>query len=127
MIGSTTAEKVLLVDDDADVREIVERVLTELGYSVREADNGEAALKALGEFRPDLLLVDFAMPGLNGAEVVLAARTTNPKTRILFVSGFADSDALEVAIGAAPLLRKPFRPSELAAAVRSAMDDRERS
>jgi signal transduction histidine kinase len=128
LVGSITAEKLLLVDDDADVRDIVRRVLAELGYVVREAENGEAALKVLGEFRPDLLVVDFAMPGLNGAEVVLAARRNNPEIKILFVSGFSDSEALETAVGAGPLLRKPFRPSELAAAVRSAIDsDSERS
>ncbi len=122
LVRSTAAEKLLLVDDDDDVRDIVKRVLTELGYVVREAANGEAALGALPEFKPDLLIVDFAMPGLNGAEVVLAARQSNPGIRILFVSGFADFEALENAIGSAPLLRKPFRPNELAAAVRSAID-----
>ena len=122
LVRAAAAEKLLLVDDDDDVRDIVKRVLTELGYVVREAANGEAAVSALAEFRPDLLIVDFAMPGLNGAEVVLAARKKNPGIRILFVSGFADSDALENAVGSAPLLRKPFRPNELAAAVRSAID-----
>lgn len=123
LVGSSAAEKLLLVDDDADVRDIVKRVLTELGYVVREAENGEAAAKVLAEFKPDLLIVDFAMPGLNGAEVVLAARQSNPGIRILFVSGFADSDVLDGAVGSAPLLRKPFRPNELAAAVRSAIDE----
>jgi DNA-binding response OmpR family regulator/nitrogen-specific signal transduction histidine kinase len=119
---STTSEKLLLVDDDSDVREIVSRVLSELGYDVREASSGEAALAALAEFTPDLLVVDFAMPGMNGAEVVMSARKRNGRLKILFLSGFADSDALENAVGAAPLLRKPFRPIELAAAVRSVLD-----
>jgi signal transduction histidine kinase len=122
LIRSNASEKLLLVDDDVDVRDIVKRVLTELGYVVREAENGSAALEALSEFRPDLLVVDFAMPGLNGAEVVLAARKINPDIRVLFVSGFAESEILETAVGAAPLLRKPFLPSELAAAVRLALD-----
>jgi DNA-binding response OmpR family regulator len=119
---SLSAEKLLLIDDDEDVREIVTGVLSELGYEIREADNGETALKILTEFSPDLLLVDFAMPGMNGAHVVKAARASNDKIRILFVSGFADSSVLESAVDSAPLLRKPFRPSELAAAVRSALD-----
>ena len=110
------------MDDDADVREIVGRVLLDLGYDVRQAASGEAALPMLGEFSPDLLIVDFAMPGMNGAEVVMAARECNAGLKILFLSGFADSEVLEAAVGAAPLLRKPFRPSELAAAVRSALD-----
>ena len=76
----------------------------------------------LGEFSPDLLIVDFAMPGMNGADVVTAARQQHSAVRVLFLSGFADTDALEGAVGGAPLLRKPFRPIELAAAVRSALD-----
>jgi signal transduction histidine kinase/DNA-binding response OmpR family regulator len=116
------SEKLLLIDDDNDVRDIVGGVLTDLGYEVRQASNGEVALATLAEFSPDLLVVDFAMPGMNGAEVVTIARRLNPKLKILFLSGFADSEALEAALGGAPLLRKPFRPLELAAAVRSALD-----
>jgi|HubBroStandDraft_6_1064221.scaffolds.fasta_scaffold23495_3 DNA-binding response OmpR family regulator/nitrogen-specific signal transduction histidine kinase len=119
---STASEKILLVDDDPDVRDIVSGVLSELGYNVVQASNGEEAFSAFGEFTPDLLIVDFAMPGMNGAEVVMAARKRNNEQKILFLSGFADSESLETAIGTAPLLRKPFRPVELAAAVRSALD-----
>jgi DNA-binding response OmpR family regulator/nitrogen-specific signal transduction histidine kinase len=119
---SLTAEKLLLVDDDADVREIVGRVLSDLGYDVRQAATGETALAILRDFNPHLLVVDFAMPGMNGAEVVMAARKRNTELKILFLSGFADSDVLKTAVGVAPLLRKPFRPIELATAVRSALD-----
>jgi DNA-binding response OmpR family regulator/nitrogen-specific signal transduction histidine kinase len=115
-------EKLLLVDDDADVRDIVSHVLTELGYTIREAGSGQAALAALAEFDPDLLVVDFAMPNMNGAEVVTAARSRNANLKILFLSGYADTAVLESAVGHAPLLHKPFRPAELAAAVRTALD-----
>jgi signal transduction histidine kinase len=67
-------EKLLVVDDDSDVRDIVGRVLEELGYDVREASNGKEALAALSDFDPDLLVVDFAMPNMNGAEIVATAR-----------------------------------------------------
>ncbi len=119
---SVKSEKLLLVDDDDDVRDIVCRVLAELGYDVREAAGGSEALAALSDFNPDLLLVDFAMPNMNGAEVVTAARARNADLKILFLSGHAESAALEAAVGGAPLLRKPFRPAELATAVRSALD-----
>jgi FixJ family two-component response regulator len=62
------------------------------------------------------------MPGTNGAEVVNEARTVQPSLPVLFVSGYADSAALEAAMGAAPFPRKPFRPAELASAVRTALD-----
>ena len=71
---------------------------------------------------PQLMIIDFAMPGTNGAEVVRAARAVQPSLAILFVIGYADTAALEAAMGSAPLLRKPFRPAELASAVRSAID-----
>jgi CheY-like chemotaxis protein len=62
------------------------------------------------------------MPGANGAEVARAIRQRLPHVPILFFSGYADSTALEEAVGKAPLLRKPFRPSELATTIRSVLD-----
>jgi signal transduction histidine kinase len=117
------SEKLLLVDDDPDVRDIVSHVLSELGYTVREAADGEEALATLADFKPDLLIVDFAMPNMNGAEVVTAARNRNASLKILFLSGYAESAVLEKAVGDALLLRKPFRPAELAAVVRGALDN----
>jgi signal transduction histidine kinase len=116
------SEKLLVVDDDPDVRAIVVPVLSDLGYFVEEASSSESAVERLESFGPDLLIIDFAMPGATGAEVAAAARKTNPNLRILFISGYADSAALERAVGSAKLLRKPFRPAELAAAVRAALD-----
>ncbi|HEX4408790.1 MAG TPA: response regulator [Xanthobacteraceae bacterium] len=122
LVRGAKGEKLLLVDDDPDVRDIVSRVLSELGYDVREAGGGDEALAAFSDFNPDLLIVDFAMPNMNGAEVVTAARANNKEQKILFLSGYADSGILEAAVGSAPLLRKPFRPADLAAAVRGALD-----
>jgi signal transduction histidine kinase len=119
---SLKAEKLLLVDDDTDVCEIVSRVLTDLGYEVHQANGGNEALVALPDIGPDLLIVDFAMPDMTGAELVTAARARDKDLKILFLSGYAESDALEAAVGGAPLLRKPFRPVELANAVRAALD-----
>ncbi len=116
------SERLLIVDDDPDVREIMTGVLSDLGYVVHVANHGEEAINSLIKFNPDLLVIDFAMPGINGADVAAAARKHDPELRILFVSGFADRAALESAVGKAPLLRKPFRPVELAAAVRDALD-----
>ncbi len=115
-------EKLLVVDDDSDVRDIVSRVLAELGYDVRDVGSGEEALGVLTDFDPDLLVVDFAMPNMNGAEIVAAARARKAELKILFLSGYADTAVLEAAVGRAPLLHKPFRPAELAAAVRTALE-----
>jgi CheY-like chemotaxis protein len=63
----------------------VGRVLAELGYEVHEASNGNEALAALSTFDPDLLVVDFAMPNMNGAEVAATARARKAGLRILFL------------------------------------------
>jgi DNA-binding response OmpR family regulator len=115
-------ETVLVVDDDADVRNLVGEFLSEIGYRTYLADSGDAALELLKKATPDILVADFAMPGRNGAEVARAIRVQLPDLPILFFSGYADTAALEAAVGKAPLLRKPFRPSELAVAIRTLLD-----
>src|SRR5262249_12734037 len=82
---SRNGERLLLVDDDADVREIVTGFLSDLGYHVEQAEHGEAALNILGHFNPDLLIVDFSMPGMNGAEVARTARERNARLPFLFL------------------------------------------
>jgi CheY-like chemotaxis protein len=119
---SRGSERVLIVDDDPDVREIMSSVLSDLGYRVKEAESGEIALSILNDYRPDLLVLDFGMPGTNGAEVAISVRQINAGQRILFVSGYSDTSAIERAVGKATMLHKPFRPAEFAAAVRSAID-----
>jgi signal transduction histidine kinase len=121
-VSGGNSETVLIVDDDPDVRQIMSGVLSDLGYKVQEAVDGSAALDVLQNCRPDLLVLDFAMPGTNGADVAAAARRHNENLRILFVSGYSDTAALEKAVGKTALLHKPFRPAEFAAAVRSALD-----
>lgn len=68
------APLILLVDDDDDVRECVGLALEDEGYRVEEANGGEAALSRLRARRPDLLLLDYRMPGMNGPELLAAAR-----------------------------------------------------
>jgi signal transduction histidine kinase len=116
------AERILVVDDDHDVRGLMTSFLSEIGYLVHEADHGNAALAMQKSVNPQLMIIDFSMPGTNGAEVVKAARVVQPALPVLFVSGYADSAAREAAMGSAPFLRKPFRPAELASAVRMALD-----
>ena len=119
---SRGSETVLIVDDDPDVREVMSVALSDLGYKVVEAGDGDTALGILKTHRPDLLVLDFGMPGTNGAEVATSARQLNSNLRILFVSGYSDTSAIEGAVGKTSLLHKPFRPAEFAAAVRSSLD-----
>jgi CheY-like chemotaxis protein len=112
---------VLVVDDDAGVREIAVNALHELGYRTLEAETGQAALDRLAQGEPiDLLLVDVAMPGMNGVEMVRRARERQPTLRALFATGYADIDAFEHA-GKDFLLQKPYRLETLADLVRRAL------
>ena len=110
----TPPRKVLLVDDNDEVREMVERMLRSLGHSVTTADNGETALALVREAAPDVLVTDVLMPGtLGGKELAAAVREQAPDLPILMISGFAEAPDLEY-----PLLAKPFRLTELDAALR---------
>jgi signal transduction histidine kinase len=113
---------VLLVDDDSAVREVTAGILSDLGYGVIEAGSGGAALDVI-ERSPhiDLLLLDFAMPGMNGAEVAREVRARRPELPILFVTGYADTEALGEAGDDGAIIRKPFVEKELAAKLRSAL------
>jgi PAS domain S-box-containing protein len=109
---------IFVVDDDDDVREFLADALISFGHRVEPLPNGDAALAALAKGAPDLLLVDFAMPGMNGAELAGAALKLYPALPIVFVTGFAETDLLEGVLGpGVPVLRKPFGMDELAAIV----------
>lgn len=108
-------QTVLVVDDDDDVRAAVRHALESLGYRVREAAGGVEALALLDQTRPHLAIIDFAMPGMNGAEVAREAARKQPGLKLVFASGYAESEALEQALGKdAPILRKPFTLTALA-------------
>ncbi len=112
---------VLLVDDDSAVREVTAGILHELGYGVVEAGSGGAALEVLDRAsKIDVLLLDFAMPGMNGAEVAREVQARRPGLPILFVTGYADIESLE-AVGGSGIVRKPFVQEDLAAKLRSVL------
>ena len=109
------------MDDDSAVREVTAAILHDLGYHVIEAGSGGAALEVLDrEADIDLLLVDFAMPGMNGAEVAREVHARRPGLPVLFVTGYADTEAL-VSAGDDGIIRKPFVEKDLAAKLRSVL------
>ena len=106
--------RILVVDDNASVREVTVQMLREAGYGVAEAESGHAALDALARGETyDLLVVDVAMPGLNGIETVRRARERWPGLRALYVTGYTDAAMIDAATDDAPLMKKPFRLAEL--------------
>ena len=112
---------ILVVDDDSQVRASIRRALEELGYPVREAPDGVSALALVKVERPSLVVLDYVMPGLSGAEVAAHIRATHPDQPILFVSGYNETDAIRNAAPDASILAKPFRAAALEEAVRAAL------
>jgi two-component system cell cycle sensor histidine kinase/response regulator CckA len=105
---------VLVVEDDDALRDLVRVVLEPAGYEVRLAADGEDALRHPD---PDLLITDILMPGMNGRELADRLLARAPRTRVLFISGYAGED-VELEDGAR-FLAKPFTPGELLEQVRA--------
>ena len=119
-------ETILLVEDDARVRELAARVLKQRGYRVLEAEDGTAALAAsMGHVGPiHLLLTDVVMPDISGPAVAGKLQAQRPEARVLYMSGYTDDAMVKYGViaGRMPFLQKPFSPAALAAKVREALD-----
>jgi len=118
----TSPALVLAVDDDEAVRHTTADILKGLGYGVLQAANGEAALALLDQnARIDVLLTDVVMPGMNGPELARRARSSHPRLPVVFISGYADPEGIADDVLSYPLVRKPFRPSDLRRQVEAAL------
>jgi CheY-like chemotaxis protein len=104
--------RILLVDDDETVRAVLAESLRLAGYLVDEAANGASGLELLKSQRYAAAVIDFLMPGMNGAQMAREARQIQPGLPIVFVSGYSDTLALE-AIDDAIIIRKPFELEKL--------------
>ncbi|MEO6880923.1 MAG: response regulator transcription factor [Mycobacteriaceae bacterium] len=117
----TEPPQVLVVDDDADVRTSLERGLRLSGFTVRTADNGAAALRAVAEHTPAAVVLDVNMPGMDGVAVVTALRAMGHEVPVCVLSARASVDdriaGLEA--GADDYLVKPFALNELVARLRA--------
>jgi len=109
---------VLVIDDDPAVRETLVQGLEYDGFDVVEAADGRAGLALLERGAPaSLAVIDFAMPGMNGAEVARAVQRLRPGLPIIFASGYAETAALD-GISGAITMRKPFKIADLTSAIR---------
>jgi PAS domain S-box-containing protein len=120
----TGTERVLVVEDDRSVRDLLERSLRRLGYTVVTAANGEDGLAVAAGTALDLVITDIMMPGMAGPELAVALRDRWPHLKVLFISGYSDDAVLRrgVESGRENLLAKPFTAATLAAKVREVID-----
>jgi PAS domain S-box-containing protein len=112
---------VVVIDDDPDVRGFIATSLREFGYQVEEAGDGPSGIALVEKTSPDVVVIDYVMPGMSGAEAAAAILAVRPDQALLFVSGYSETDDIKRAAPNASLLAKPFRPDALHSAVRSAI------
>jgi len=113
--------RILVVEDDDVVRTSVAESLQALGHHVTQAADGVAALAELERDRPQLMITDYLMPGMTGAELMKKARVAVPGMPMIIATGYADMRAIEEILGDDMLLRKPFQLADLAASVERAL------
>lgn len=112
--------RILIVDDDAEIRKVMGIYLENEGYEILKAENGENALKLISENEIDLILLDIMMPGINGIETCMNIRETNLMPIIFLSAKSEDLDKIQgLASGADDYITKPFNSMELTARVKS--------
>ncbi|MEW6262797.1 MAG: ATP-binding protein [Thermodesulfobacteriota bacterium] len=115
MAESDRLYSILVVDDERNIREGTDRILSRQGYQVRQAAQGDEALAELSRRPADVVLLDLKMPGLDGLEVLEVIRQRHPGTLVIIATGFATIETAIEAMkkGAYDLMTKPFRPDQL--------------
>jgi len=118
------AQKILVVDDERKIRLILTQILSDEGYSVRTAENGEEAIAAVDEFDPDLILMDQNMPGIDGIEAMTRIKEKNPDRTIIIITAYASIPLAVEAVkkGAYDYLVKPFDNEALLIVIRRALE-----
>ena len=120
------AKHLLLVEDEAPLREAIAEQLTDRGYDVRQADSGESAVSQLAEFAFDVIITDLRLPGMDGTALIQSAVARYPDIIAIVVTGYGTTKHAVDAIksGASDFVSKPFQIDELMHALESAHEQR---
>lgn len=114
--------KILIVDDEQAILNVIEAYLLPEGYQVHSVRDGLAALKAAQAFKPDLIVLDLMLPGMDGIEVLQKLRNLSNVYVILLTAKTEETDkVVGLSVGADDYLTKPFSPRELLARIKSAL------
>ena len=116
-----TRMRIVVVEDEPRVRQFIVESLEILGYQVMQAEHGHAGLAQLELARPDLLITDFLMPGMTGAELIRQAQQKYPGLPAIIATGYADLQAIGEVISTDMVLRKPFQLNDLIHKVQQAL------
>jgi len=118
------AIRILVVDDERDIREGSERILKRIGFTVHIADRGDVALKVVKEVHPAIVLLDLKMPGMDGMEVLEHIRQMNEGILVIVITGYATVETAITAMkhGAYDFIPKPFEPDQLRIVVNRAAE-----
>lgn len=119
-------KKILVIDDEEQIRELLVAILEREGFEVTLATNGDEATRLLRKFLPDLVITDLIMPGKEGLETIMELRRSHPGLPVIAISGGGRNgtgDYLKLAkgLGAKATVSKPFRRDEILEAVRGAL------
>src|SRR5262249_45287954 len=117
-----TMRRVLVVDDEENIRLVLKTLLKRHGYDVEIADSGESALALVDSFGPDVILTDVRMPKMNGLDLLATLKAKQNPATVIVMSAYGSVDlALEaMKAGAYDYVGKPFKPDEIVLALRKA-------
>ncbi|MDH5726115.1 MAG: response regulator, partial [Nitrospira sp.] len=117
-------EKILVVDDEQSLREVLSIMLRRAGYTVISATDGEDAIELIHKEIFDLVITDLRMPKIDGLEVLKAVKSASPETVVLIITAFATADSAVEAMkqGAYDYLTKPFQVDEVQLIIRNALE-----
>ncbi len=121
--GSDRSARILVVDDDAEIRGMLEQFIAMQGHEARSVADGAAALAALADGRPDVVLLDIQMPEVDGIEILRAIHQAAPDVKVIMMSGAADVELAQATLahGAFDFVPKPFHMESLAQSLQVAL------
>ncbi|MFH1033353.1 MAG: response regulator [Pseudomonadota bacterium] len=124
MNSSVPAVPVLIIDDERDIRDGCERILSRMGCQVAKAPDGRGGLETLARQPADIVLLDLKMPGMDGLEVLQHIKRSQPQVLVIVITGFATVEtAIEaMKLGAYDFIPKPFQPDQLRLTVGRAIE-----
>ncbi len=118
-------QRILVIDDEPDIRETLDMFLSSLGYEVSTAESGHTAVEQVQREAFDLVITDIRMPGMSGVDVMAALRRINPGLPVIVVSGYiSEESGLRCSeAGAVGIIGKPFRLDDLLHVVQVALHE----